>query len=151
MNGPQSDIYNIMLASLGTTPLKIIYAGRLEYARVCVCKYGGVNETCGERRKGGPPMNFWLLKKGDFILHLPFWNSFLWEVNSFKISIQRVRSFWEQILIFHPVHTAPSTVLLWLICYWPCRNPLWFHLWPHAKVANWITRSANSPNTRAQF
>jgi hypothetical protein len=33
----QSDNYNIMLASLGTTPLKIIYAGRLEYARVCVC------------------------------------------------------------------------------------------------------------------
>jgi hypothetical protein len=26
---------------------------------------------------------FWLLKKGDFILHLPFWNSFSWEVNSF--------------------------------------------------------------------
>jgi hypothetical protein len=36
MNGQQSDTYNIMLASLGTTPLKIIYAGRLEYARVCV-------------------------------------------------------------------------------------------------------------------
>jgi hypothetical protein len=32
MNGPQSDTYNIMLASSGTTPLKIIYAGRLEYA-----------------------------------------------------------------------------------------------------------------------
>jgi hypothetical protein len=36
MNGPQSDTYNIMLASLGTTPLETIYAGRLEYARVCV-------------------------------------------------------------------------------------------------------------------
>jgi hypothetical protein len=61
MNGPQSDAYNIMLASLGTTPLKIIYAGRLEYARVCrgvcVCKFCGVNKTCGERRKGGPSMN----------------------------------------------------------------------------------------------
>jgi hypothetical protein len=32
-----TDTYNIMLASLGTTPLKTIYAGRLEYARVCVC------------------------------------------------------------------------------------------------------------------
>jgi hypothetical protein len=42
-------LYNIMLASLGTTPLKIIYAGRLEYACVCVCKFCGVNETCGER------------------------------------------------------------------------------------------------------
>jgi hypothetical protein len=29
MNGPQSDTNNIMLASIGTTPLKIIYAGRL--------------------------------------------------------------------------------------------------------------------------
>jgi hypothetical protein len=37
MNGPQSDTYNIMLASLGTTPLMIIYAGRLEYTHVCVC------------------------------------------------------------------------------------------------------------------
>jgi hypothetical protein len=36
MNGLQSDTYNIILARLGTTPLKIIYAGRLEYGRVCV-------------------------------------------------------------------------------------------------------------------
>jgi hypothetical protein len=36
-----SDTYNIMLASLGTTPLEIIYAGRLEYAcvHVCVCVF----------------------------------------------------------------------------------------------------------------
>jgi hypothetical protein len=53
MNGPQSDTYNIILASLGTTPLKIIYVGRLEYA----CKFRGVNETYGERHKGGPLMN----------------------------------------------------------------------------------------------
>jgi hypothetical protein len=68
MNGQQSDTYNIMLARLETTPLKIIYAGRLEYAR-----------------KGGPPMN-------DFILHLPFWNSFPWdwEVNSFP-ELQNIR------------------------------------------------------------
>jgi hypothetical protein len=59
INGPQSDTYNIMLASFGTIPLKIIYVGRLEYARVCVCicKFCGVNETCEERRKGGMPMN----------------------------------------------------------------------------------------------
>jgi hypothetical protein len=36
MNEPQSDTCNIMWASLGTTPLEIIYAGRLEYAGVCV-------------------------------------------------------------------------------------------------------------------
>jgi hypothetical protein len=58
---PQSDTYNIMLASLGTIPLKIIYAGRLEYARVCVCvcvcKFCRVNEKCGKRHMGGPPMN----------------------------------------------------------------------------------------------
>jgi hypothetical protein len=36
MNGPQSDTYDIMLESLGTTPLEIIYPGRLEYAHVCL-------------------------------------------------------------------------------------------------------------------
>jgi hypothetical protein len=41
--------------------------------RVCVfASSAGVNETCREQ-----------LKKGDFILHLPFWNSFPWEVNGF--------------------------------------------------------------------
>jgi hypothetical protein len=32
----------------------------------------------------------------------------------------------------HPVHTAPSTALLWVGCYWPCRHPLWFRLGLHA-------------------
>jgi hypothetical protein len=36
----------------------------------------------------------------------------------------------------HPVHTAPSTALLWLGCYWPCRHPLWFRLGLHAE-ARW--------------
>jgi hypothetical protein len=50
---------------------------------------------------------FWLLKKGDFILHLPFWNSFSWEVNSFP-ELQNIKESeavyccWEQILIFEP-------------------------------------------------
>jgi hypothetical protein len=45
------------------------------------------------------------LKKGDFILHLPFWNSFPWEVNSFP-ELQNIKEseavycFGEQILIF---------------------------------------------------
>jgi hypothetical protein len=33
---------------------------------------------------------FCLLKKGDFILHLPFWNSFAWEVNSFP-ELQKIK------------------------------------------------------------
>jgi hypothetical protein len=41
--------YTIMLASLGTTPMKIIYAGRLEYAHVCVCVFAtsAWAEHCG--------------------------------------------------------------------------------------------------------
>jgi hypothetical protein len=79
MNGPQSDTYNIMLASLGTTPLKIIYAVRLEYAPTCVL--GGVNETCGERCKGGcPPLNSFDYLSFTFLEQLPM---AIWEVNSF--------------------------------------------------------------------
>jgi hypothetical protein len=38
------------------------------------------------RATQGQPVDefFGLLKKGEFILHLPFWNSFPWEVNSFQ-------------------------------------------------------------------
>jgi hypothetical protein len=46
------------VGELGTTPLKIIYAGRLEYACVCVClQVLRGKDTCGERRKGSPSMN----------------------------------------------------------------------------------------------
>jgi hypothetical protein len=109
MNGPQSDTYSIMLMSFGTTPLKIFYAGRLEYARVCVY----LQVLRGKRdmwraTQGRPADEFiWLLTKGDFILHLPFWNSFPWEVNSFPEpqnikESEAVYGFWEQILIFVP-------------------------------------------------
>jgi hypothetical protein len=40
----------------------------------------------------------------------------------------------------HLVHTAPSTALLWLWCFWPCRHPLWFRLGLHAE-ARWSIRS----------
>jgi hypothetical protein len=42
--------------------------------------------------------------------------------------------------ILHPVHTALSTVLLWLGCYWPCKHPLWFRVGLHAE-ARWPIRS----------
>jgi hypothetical protein len=131
MNGPQSDTYNIILASLGTTPLKIIYAGRLEYARVC--KFCRVNETC----KGGPPMNsfdYW--KKATlFFIYLSGTASHgRWTGSQgFKISRKNIKSeavycFWEQILIFVPClmywsstictyHTG-KLIIFWLLMLW---------------------------------
>jgi hypothetical protein len=66
----QRDTYNITLASLGTTPLrKIIYAGRLEYGRVCVCLQVLRGKRDMWRATQGLPADefFWLLNTGEFI------------------------------------------------------------------------------------
>jgi hypothetical protein len=49
----------------------------------------------------------------------------------------------------HPVHTLPSTALLWLGCHWPCRNPLWFPLVSHAET-RWPIRS-HDPARNLQY
>jgi hypothetical protein len=61
----------------------------------------GLEETRAKPPCGLSNNNMWratqgrpadeLLKKGDFILHLPFWNSFPWEVNSFP-ELQNIKS-----------------------------------------------------------
>jgi hypothetical protein len=70
------------------------------------------------------------------------WNR---QVATFNFTPSRITS---DLALMHPVHTAPSTALLRLGCYWPCRQAsttIPSRTPRRSKVANQITRSGTQP------
>jgi hypothetical protein len=63
------------------------------------------------------------------------WRLILWWFQGL-VGLKLIPAIKEMLGSMHPVHTAPSTALLWLGCYWPCRHPLSFRVGLHAE-ARW--------------